>query len=585
MRNIFIVLIILIFCYPLPAQQSAKMQLIEHDFKYIPDTSSMVNAIPYNHGLATDSPGDIAGYSFYDQQSIGSSGNRIAVCEDRSVYMCWTKLFGWPLPPAPCHVYFNWISEDGDWYADEEGGSASENTPSLLPTLGAFNDNTSAISYNHDAYDSNVTVAVEMYQPGVGIFDHYYPAARYSHSSPAFSGRMSISSIAIDGNNNIHLVMNEYADRGRFRLTYCRSDDDGITWTDMVLIDTVKVISSVVTTSPVSDKVVIGYAKSCDTTTQWKNDIVYFESRDGHSWNWRYGRHNITDYENDSDSLYAYTDLDFVIDYNDDINAVWNAQWVVKDSVYFRTYLLYYNEYFNEICEITHHPDSQWTYISGAWNRPICKMNLSASYNWNEMVVTWTQFDTSDVAASGFGNGDIYMSSRYENNNHWYYMRNITCSASPGCQPGECANDNWSSLAENYNGYSINLIYINDKDAGSCIYNEGCPTENPINYLEYWMVDNTRIVDNIPSDYILSQNYPNPFNQTTTISFELPEPEQVSLEIYDITGALVETLIKEHLPAGVHKINWNADKLASGTYIYRLKAGEQSEVNKAVLIK
>ncbi len=106
-------------------------------------------------------------------------------------------------------------------------------------------------------------------------------------------------------------------------------------------------------------------------------------------------------------------------------------------------------------------------------------------------------------------------------------------------------------------------------------------------YVSFQLDEITGIDDNspLPRELSLSQNYPNPFNQTTTISFELPQPGEIELKIYDITGALVETLIEERLLAGAHKVNWNADKLASGTYFYELKAGEQSEVNKAVLIK
>ncbi len=89
----------------------------------------------------------------------------------------------------------------------------------------------------------------------------------------------------------------------------------------------------------------------------------------------------------------------------------------------------------------------------------------------------------------------------------------------------------------------------------------------------------------LPTEFDLSQNYPNPFNPETAINFDLPESSNVKLEIFDIMGRKVVTLINEHKKAGYHQIRFNAQNLASGTYLYRLVAGKNIFVKKLTLIK
>jgi hypothetical protein len=88
----------------------------------------------------------------------------------------------------------------------------------------------------------------------------------------------------------------------------------------------------------------------------------------------------------------------------------------------------------------------------------------------------------------------------------------------------------------------------------------------------------------------LGQNYPNPFTQSTQINFSITEPTHVSLQVFDIVGKLVATLVNEELGAGNYNANWNAvtqqgSKIKSGTYIYRLVAGNRVVTNKMLFFK
>ncbi|MDR3666574.1 MAG: T9SS type A sorting domain-containing protein [Ignavibacteriaceae bacterium] len=88
-----------------------------------------------------------------------------------------------------------------------------------------------------------------------------------------------------------------------------------------------------------------------------------------------------------------------------------------------------------------------------------------------------------------------------------------------------------------------------------------------------------------PKDYKLAQNYPNPFNPSTTIQYQLPFDSRVSLIIYDILGKEVATLINEQQPAGFKEITFNAQRFASGVYIYRLSAGKFVDTKKMMVLK
>lgn len=96
--------------------------------------------------------------------------------------------------------------------------------------------------------------------------------------------------------------------------------------------------------------------------------------------------------------------------------------------------------------------------------------------------------------------------------------------------------------------------------------------------------------DEIPSEFALEQNYPNPFNPSTTISFSVPAQSPVRLDIFDITGQLVTTLVDEDLAVGSYKVVWrgqnrNGIQAGSGVYIYRLQTENLTLTKKMLLVK
>jgi len=103
-----------------------------------------------------------------------------------------------------------------------------------------------------------------------------------------------------------------------------------------------------------------------------------------------------------------------------------------------------------------------------------------------------------------------------------------------------------------------------------------------------------------PSQFILFQNYPNPFNPSTNLGFQIPQGGRsdfskgargfVTLEVFDVTGQKVATLISKELPPGEYEVRWDGrddagQKVGSGVYIYRLRAGQFEQSKKMLLLR
>lgn len=92
-------------------------------------------------------------------------------------------------------------------------------------------------------------------------------------------------------------------------------------------------------------------------------------------------------------------------------------------------------------------------------------------------------------------------------------------------------------------------------------------------------------VEILPRDYSLEQNYPNPFNPRTTIRFGLPEAQRVKLEVFNLNGQALATLVDGYREAGYHEAIFDAGSLSSGVYLVRLTAGDFTQMHKMMLVK
>ena len=102
--------------------------------------------------------------------------------------------------------------------------------------------------------------------------------------------------------------------------------------------------------------------------------------------------------------------------------------------------------------------------------------------------------------------------------------------------------------------------------------------------ISYGAFDNAP-VKVIPKDYALSPLYPNPFNPSATLRFDVPEVSRVELQVYDVTGKLVETLLDDKMTAGQHQYTWQPQEMATGTYFLRLITANQTFTQKVTYVK
>jgi hypothetical protein len=158
-------------------------------------------------------------------------------------------------------------------------------------------------------------------------------------------------------------------------------------------------------------------------------------------------------------------------------------------------------------------------------------------------------------------------------------------------------------------GPVANLVFRIDDPTVSAVHLETFTTRNPGHFLTYvyhkydesgkisqYMVqpDFTPIdvslsgagtSPNLPKTYALNQNYPNPFNPTTEISFDLPKSSHVELNVFNVLGQNVKTLVDQNMAAGSHTLTWDASGVASGVYFYRIKAEDFTATKKMMVLK
>ena len=94
----------------------------------------------------------------------------------------------------------------------------------------------------------------------------------------------------------------------------------------------------------------------------------------------------------------------------------------------------------------------------------------------------------------------------------------------------------------------------------------------------------------VPEVFALHQNYPNPFNPTTTINYDIPESQLVTIMIYDIMGREIKSLVNEYQELGFKSVRWDATDnfgraVSAGMYVYTIQAGDFRQVKKMVLLK
>lgn len=130
----------------------------------------------------------------------------------------------------------------------------------------------------------------------------------------------------------------------------------------------------------------------------------------------------------------------------------------------------------------------------------------------------------------------------------------------------------------------------NDGVLDCSFYSYTFPYNGTYQYEVYSTGVTTDMKETTPRGFVLNQNFPNPFNPSTVIRFSLEKSQQVSIEIYNVEGRLIRTLVQENLPEGSHEISWDGKdergfNLPSGIYFYSLRGSGHQLTKKMVLLK
>ncbi|MBC8414989.1 MAG: T9SS type A sorting domain-containing protein [Candidatus Cloacimonetes bacterium] len=153
-----------------------------------------------------------------------------------------------------------------------------------------------------------------------------------------------------------------------------------------------------------------------------------------------------------------------------------------------------------------------------------------------------------------------------------------------------------SNTPGNYHA-KLHFVFNDDNDYGSAAgstTNSGLLNGGSLRYaaidLEFQPTSSADDMTVTPAACHLSQNYPNPFNPSTTIAYNITEPGKVSIEVFNIKGQKVKTLVNDHMTAGNHNVTWdgkdaNNKSVSSGIYFYKLIAGRSEKVKKMILLK
>jgi len=148
------------------------------------------------------------------------------------------------------------------------------------------------------------------------------------------------------------------------------------------------------------------------------------------------------------------------------------------------------------------------------------------------------------------------------------------------------SSDNGANFASQFTGtgtyQAMHLVLDGTTIRGWSVTNTGLIAMYTEGGVVSGVSNNTSIT---PSSYSLSQNYPNPFNPVTKINFSLPKSGFVSLKVYDILGKEIASLVSSNMSAGSYSVDFDASRLSSGAYFYKIESNGFSDVKRMLLIK
>jgi serine protease len=225
-----------------------------------------------------------------------------------------------------------------------------------------------------------------------------------------------------------------------------------------------------------------------------------------------------------------------------------------------------------------------WDMIEGSGDNDLTSYDNSGNFGYvhHQGLNPDTTIGIGLLSANNYGFYAILNSTfGYTDKEKWTSLSSGLTNTSAG--PADIANVTSSGPYNIPSGGSIDVAFaiaadINLQNLRTAFAN----ARSKYNFILTSVKDN---INPLPYKFELTQNYPNPFNPSTTIKFSVPSESHVILKIYDMLGREVRTLLNEEKAPGNYSVNFIAGNLPSGVYLYKLTAGNYTNVKKLILIK
>jgi len=215
---------------------------------------------------------------------------------------------------------------------------------------------------------------------------------------------------------------------------------------------------------------------------------------------------------------------------------------------------------------------------TNAFGNLVTQPDIAVDADNNLYVIYQQQISEQDTA--GVNLQHLYAAASSDGGLTWSETRDIT--------PGTGFDASFGSMADLVDD-NLHITYFSDPLGGNFIRGNHALISVAVMYLSVpadpIILDVASGPADIPADYRLSQNYPNPFNPTTRISYSIPEKAPVNIDVFDVLGRLVATLVNTEQDAGTYAVEFDGSGLSDGTYFYRLTAGAYTETRKMLLLK
>lgn len=626
-----------------------------------PQDNSAVFVVDDDNPIIRQSPGEEVGITFHDQQHNTSLGHQVAASPTGEVHVAW--MHSQNETHDPRRIKYRYRAADGTWGAETNADPGPRAGYTVLDirsdgnAVAAYHLSVGAEAQSHVAWDV---------LPGFGAFNWSFVDVQTFPNEELIWPKASVS-----GDDILHVVAHDFTTEDN-TMFYSRSTgtDYSQGFANWELVDEtdglLSLLSTTVAASPVSQKVI----RAClrrptpreeDLLTEQETNDVYIQiSTDGGS---TWGEFTqISDYNEVVDDVINFTHqapiqdpegfeywfqashtVEAHIDHNDIAHVLWSTViFPVRNDTLFNPVHVGNIMHWDDTTEEVHtvfedlydddgdgnHDDNPMLEEDtldrlGAFKSSVCAPTMGSDENGN-LYVTFNRFFADDYCAEvdGYGNesnglmfnGEVFGIASTDGGVTWGSPDgmgtavNLTDSATPDCQPGECDDDRYPTIAklatnDGDDTYTAHLFYVNDKAPGrftTGTNEEGPATNNPMLYLaipaETLLPAGGNAIEDDGDQGItakttfLNQNSPNPFNDYTTIRYSLSTPTNVELAVYNQAGQLVKTVENGRRQAGDHRVVWDGtndrgEAVSAGVYFYRLKTDTDMVSKRMVFVR